>query len=94
MCLTHCYTLLEVFLATDEVGDLWGDIIGNGASVDLYPFSNLFHRALFSEVAGDCYSEAFEGLLPQRCTVGLVAIPFLHRGNLGVALQVECRRSV
>ena len=59
MCRTHCHILLEVFLAANEVGDLGRDIVSNGASVYMYPFPNLFQRALLSEVAGDRYSKAF-----------------------------------
>ena len=50
---THCHALLEVFLATDKMCDLWRDIICKGASIDVYPFAQLFNRALFSKVASD-----------------------------------------
>ena len=63
-CRTHCHILLEVFLAANKVRDLRRDIIGNGASVYMYPFPNLFRRALISEVARDCYREAFQWLFP------------------------------
>ena len=57
---THCHTLLIMFLATNKMGDIWGDIIREGASVDLDPFSDLIVRALFSEGASDRNGESFE----------------------------------
>ena len=78
ICRTHGHVLLEVFLATDKMGDLCRDIIYKGASIDVYPFAHLFKRALFSKVASNCNGQAFEGLFPHRGTAGLVAASLSH----------------
>ena len=78
ICHTHCHILLEVFLATNKVGNLRRDIICKDASIVMYPFAHLFGRALFSEVASNRNGEAFEWLFPHCGTGGLVTIPLLH----------------
>ena len=80
MGLTHCYVLLEVFLATNKMRDLWGNIRCKGTSIDMDPFSHLFGRALFSEIATDRNGEALEWLFPQcHCgPAGLEMISLLH----------------
>ena len=42
--------------------------MGNDASVDRDPFSDLLRRALLTEVAGDGDGAAFEGLFSYRGT--------------------------
>ena len=60
---THCYRLLVVLLAANQVRDIDRDLGSKGTAVGLDPLFHLFMRAVLAEISSYCNHETLKRVL-------------------------------
>jgi len=61
--ITHFNLSSKAFLAADQMCDSGIDVVGEGATVDLYPLPDLFNGTVGPKIPSDCNSETIEKVL-------------------------------